>query len=652
MGRQHAAAGILFVLLALLLTWPLARNVSTAVADPGDPYINTWILDWDLWATLRQPLGLFHANAFHPAEYSLAFSENLYAIAVLVSPLRAIGVPPLAAHNVAMLLGFALCGFAMYLLALRLTGSWIAAIAAGIFYAFLPWRFVHLAHLQHVWGGWLPLLLLALIAYIDAPTRKRAALFALVFVLNGLTNIHYFFFGSLAVFVTFLFFRERWRMLAVATSIGGVVLAPFFYPYAVVAKKYGMQRTWEEVLRFSALPREWFVTGEQSRLYAWLFDASVDPERRLFPGFLVLGLAAIGVWFSSTRARGIALLWIAIGFLGSLGLNFEFHRFLFGGVPGFRAIRSPARWAVIAYIGLAILAAFAIAAVARKQKWIAAAFPILFIAELWSVPVRWFLADPTPAPVYAWLNAQPRPTPVMELPIDELPIEYDYLLRSTAHHQPIVNGVSGFAPPERVRLAAMANSAPVRPDFVDALRANRVRYVIVHADVLGQRAKETRAWVKREVERGRLGFVQRFDGGVWGDWVFEVGARRAGGEAFYENRSSRSASTFGTLDWPPSGARLHGGVTFSGFAFSPHGIAKVELLFNNGAVRIPATLHEDAPLVRQFPWYPRTTRPRFRLEFKDRPPEIRERGDVVVEITDGRGEVTRVGSRWFTWFSL
>lgn len=652
MGRQHAAAGILFVLLALLMTWPLARNLSTAVADPGDPYINTWILDWDWWATFRQPLALYQANAFHPARLSLAFSENLYAVAALLFPLRMMGVAPLTAHNLAMLAGFAFCGFAMYLLALRLTGSSIAGMAAGIFYAFLPFRFVHLAHLQHVWGGWLPLLLLTLLAYIDRPDRKRAALFAVVFVLNGLTNIHYFFFGSFAVFVTFLLVPRNPRLLALATGAGLLVLAPFLYPYAVVAKLYGMQRTYEEVLRFSALPREWLVTGEHSRVYAAFFDAAVDPERRLFPGFLVLLLAAIGIWFATRRERWIALLWIAIGFLGSLGLNFELHRFLFGGVPGFRAIRSPARWAVIAYIGLAILAAFAIAALARRQKWVAALVPILFVAELWSAPVRWFLADPKPAPVYAWLDAQPRPTPVMELPIDELPIEYDYLLRATAHHQPIVNGISGFAPPERVRLARMANSAPIPDAFVDALRADGVRYVIVHADVLGQRAPETRAWVKREVGRGRLGFVRRFDGGVWGDWVFEVGVRRAGGEPFYENHPSRSATTFGLIDWPVSGIDLLGGQTFSGFAFSPHGVRKVDFLFNNGTVRLPAELHADEELSRIFPWYPLTTRPRFRLKVTDRPAEVRERTDVLVEITDGRGRTTRVGSRWITWFSL
>src|SRR5438105_3681354 len=134
---HHASliTAVLFVALSLLMTWPLARNLGTAVCYPGDPFINTWILDWDWYATLRQPLHLFEANAFYPAHDSLAFSENLYGIALLLLPLRAFGMGALAAHNVALLLGFAFCGFAAYLLGRMISGSAWAGVAAGIFYA-------------------------------------------------------------------------------------------------------------------------------------------------------------------------------------------------------------------------------------------------------------------------------------------------------------------------------------------------------------------------------------------------------------------------------------------------------------------------------------------------------------------------------------
>jgi hypothetical protein len=119
-NRQPPTANLFAVAILVALThaftWPLAPNLDRAVADPGDPLINIWILDWDWWATLHQPLSLFQANAFHPAKASLAYSENLYGIAVLLFPLRAFGVGPVAAYNLAMIAGIAFCGFGAYLL--------------------------------------------------------------------------------------------------------------------------------------------------------------------------------------------------------------------------------------------------------------------------------------------------------------------------------------------------------------------------------------------------------------------------------------------------------------------------------------------------------------------------------------------------------
>ena len=53
----------------------------------------------------------------------------------------------------------------------------------------------------------------------------------------------------------------------------------------------------------------------------------------------------------------IGMLWIAIGVLGSFGLNGFFHTFLYGRVQAFQSLRVPARWAMIAYVGLSLTAA-------------------------------------------------------------------------------------------------------------------------------------------------------------------------------------------------------------------------------------------------------------------------------------------------------
>jgi hypothetical protein len=647
MRKQDAGSVLLFIGLSVAMTWPLALNLGRAVSDPGDPYINIWILDWDWWATFRAPLSLFHANAFHPARYSLAFSENLYGIAMLLFPLRLFGVDAVSAYNIALLAGFAFSGFGAYVLGRRLTGSWIAGMAAGVFYAFLPYRFTHLPHLQHIWGGWLPLMLAALLAYAERPTRKRAIVFAAMFAMNGLTNIHYLFFGALAIAITaaLLLPRSAWRELAMATAGALLVLAPFLYPYAAAAKLYGMARTWEETARFSAVAMD------------WLPGAIAEPERRLYPGALAYLVAFVALWLARKQKPQLmlALLWIVIGFLGSLGLNFVFHEFLFGAVPGFRAVRVPARWAVIAYIGLAMLIALATAAVARRNRWIALLVPAAFVVTLWAGPIRWYLADPQTPEVYRWLAAQ-HVRAIAEMPIDTGTSEHNYLLRSTAHHQRMINGTCGFEPPGRNELGALSNETPIPDRFVDALREAGVELLIVHADALGEKSPAVREWLRRELDRGRLAFVRRFHSSLLGDWVFQIAedrAQRAEGrvlDTFLAGEPTCGDGTMGALDFPP--ARIHfdrGQAIFSGWTMSPHGIRSVDLWFDNRTERHRARLVPDPLLNARCPGTPHLTRTRYLGEFARRPDGIRRNTDVQVEVTDGRGQKTVFDDRWITW---
>jgi hypothetical protein len=639
--KRHAPVLLLFAVLAVAMTWPLARQLGSAVANMGDPLINTWILDWDWYATFHHPLSLFQANAFYPARYALAFSENLYGIALFLFPLRALGVSPVAAMNVAMLAGFALCGFVAYLLGWYVTVSRWAGVAAGVFYAFVPFRFGHLSQVQFVWGWPLPLLLLALLHYQRQPTRRNAVLFGAAFVLNGLASIHLLLFGSVAIAIAALILRPRWLPLIIATTVSMLILLPFLIPYWRASKLYGMERSAAETMHYSAQPADWLEPAAENRLYGGA--ATADPERRLFPGAIALIALVIGIaGFLLRRAKGkgerarltplpfalspfLALSWLLLGLLGSLGLHTFFHRFLFAWVPGFKAIRVPARWAIVAYVGLALLVALATAMLPRL-RWLVA---VLLLLELRAAPVRWQLLPSDTPPVYGWLN-ETKPRAIVELPVRERLNDYVYLLRATVHHRPIANGISGFDPPERQRLADLS---------LDELRRLGIDTIVLHADMADPATWE---WVRRERPR----FVRRFDSPAGnGDWVFST----IRGEAAPPVPPGFNGATFGLLQYPQIGETLKGAAFFSGFALSPYGIRRVDLLFDNGARRIRADLIPDPGLSQRYPFYDATTRPRFVKGLARRPPDIREETDVQVEIEDGNGRITRLLSHPFRW---
>src|SRR6266508_977823 len=113
-AARELAVLALFVGLAVIMTWPLAAHLDRAIRELGDPFFSTWAMEWDYHATFHRGVRLFDANAFYPAKNVLAFSEHLYGLAFLFFPLFAAGVQPLTIHNIALLLGFALSGYAAY----------------------------------------------------------------------------------------------------------------------------------------------------------------------------------------------------------------------------------------------------------------------------------------------------------------------------------------------------------------------------------------------------------------------------------------------------------------------------------------------------------------------------------------------------------
>ena len=281
----------------------------------------------------------------------------------------------------------------------------------------------------------------------------------------------------MAVIATIAIVRPSLVRLAVCTAGAAVLLAAFLRPYGAVAELYGMRRSWTETMSFSARPSDWLTSNFHNRTYAALRDPHIDPERWLFPGALSLFFAALALGSSDRKSLKIAGTWMALGFFGSLGLHTVLHRFLFTHVPGFQAIRVPARWAVVAYVGLAILVAIGWELIARRRVWVYIVVGVAFLIELRSAPILCYMAPREIPPVERWIAAN-KPRAVVELPIAPT-TEYGAMLRATVHHRPMVNGVSGFAPPEYVHVRELQWSDA----FIPELRRLGVSHAILRRPV-------------------------------------------------------------------------------------------------------------------------------------------------------------------------
>lgn len=305
-GAREAIVFLAFCLFTALVTWPYAAHLRNAVADPGDPYLVSWILWWDYHQTFTDPLNLFHSNLFYPFRYTLAFSEHCYGIALLFFPLFALGAQPLTVHAVAIFLGFATCGYGAFRLARTLTGSTGAGWIAGIIFAFVPFRFGMMSHLPYLFSAWIPLLFEALVLFARQRNRGRAVWLGVAFFMTGLTTITWLTLSLVpfAVAAAILLTRYRiwrdwafWRRGAVALGLASVALLPFLLPYSAAAKLYNFQRSIDEVKGESARAFHWLSADNRNRFWRGLGDHLPQGGRfRLFPGLLPI-LLSLAAWF-------------------------------------------------------------------------------------------------------------------------------------------------------------------------------------------------------------------------------------------------------------------------------------------------------------------------------------------------------------------
>ncbi|MEO8586942.1 MAG: hypothetical protein ABI584_12335 [Acidobacteriota bacterium] len=614
MTRAAKNAGVLavFVLLTVVMTWPWAAHVRDTSYDAGDSYLNSYILAWDAHQTFRDPLHLFDATIFYPYRYTLALSEHQWGIALLFFPAFAAGLAPLTVHGLAMLFGIAFSGFGAFRLARTLTGSTPAAWIAGIAFAFVPYRFHHLPHLSYVFAGWMPLLAEAVVLFARRRTWRRAAWLGAAFFMSGVSSIHWFLLGSVptAVMATLLVLKDEpaarraWGRAAAAVFAASLLLFPFFLPYQRVGKLYGIVREPAEAAHFSAAPLHWLTPDPNLKLWRGMGQNPSRGEFCLFPGFLLLSLAILGiVLFFRTRSQAatVGLLFAGLGFVGSFGMATPFHRLLFDFVPPFRGIRAPVRWAMVADLGFALLAGVAAAALVdawahRRSKafglGIAACLSAALLFEDRVAPLALHRGEPDADPVSRFLAGTSMAGGLWELPDAFDETNAHHVLRAADHWKPLVNAYSGFQTPLAQNLHDLLVDGKTS-ELLSALEAVPVSYVTVRPRRMTDEQRGTAAkLIAAGLDSHRLLRVRHFlpDDELYAVVKTERHARamenrpaEGNGEA---STGTESADLTGSIDRPSAEAVVTGDLMVSGWARIPGHDLGVTVLIDR-APRVP-----------------------------------------------------------------
>lgn len=313
----------LYLLLSLVMTWPLARGIARDVpGDLGDSLLNLWILGWDAEhlprvATGEMPLHDFwNANIFHPEPLALSFSEHLFGEAIQILPVYYLTDNLILCYNLLFLASFVLSGWGMYLLVRDLLGEQDrfsgAAFVAGLIFAFVPFRIAQVAHIQSVNAQWMPLALYGFRRFIvsgpdGAGDRLRLRPLiggsAALLMQNWSCGYYLIFF---APFVPIAVVHQmitagraldwrRWIAFVVAAIVVAAGTWPFLSLYLEAQRVHGFERSIGEVVRFSADVWSYFTAPEALRLWGPVLQAYPKPEGELFFGAVPMVLTALAL---------------------------------------------------------------------------------------------------------------------------------------------------------------------------------------------------------------------------------------------------------------------------------------------------------------------------------------------------------------------
>jgi hypothetical protein len=501
----------LFALLVIINTFPLVLHPGSTIGQHGDAYFSVWRLAWVAHQLRADPCHLFDGNIFFPHRDTLAYSDAMLLPAVALAPLNWIGLDPLVVYNLTLLLAFIASAVAAFLLVRELTGSTPAGLIGGIIFAFSAHRFGHFDHLELQFAFWIPL---AVMHWHRAVTRDRGYL--IVGVLTAcqvLSSIYHgiYFAAWLAVATLLWFIRSPLNAARAALLILWLPLATlaiYSAPYLKSRSEVG-DRSLQDVLLYSAQPRDFLNAPSSSVLYGWT-DSRGGSELHLFPGVIASSLLIVGLWPPLDRTRAVHAGALAFAVLLTFGLHGPIYRLLYDWLLPFRGLRVPARAGILVLLGTSVLAGFGLARLLavmtrRRMAVIAAAAAVTTgFVECLARPAL-IPASSVASVWYSWLRTLPDAV-IFEWPVTvpwrlEDMVDVRYMYRSTLHWRPMLNGYSGHYPDSYMQLLYAMRSFPYTPALAE-LRRRGATVLIVH-EVPGSRPSYKEA-VERLVRDPRV----------------------------------------------------------------------------------------------------------------------------------------------------
>ncbi len=530
---------IFIIAVALWSVWPVIVSPHDSLVAGDEDVLITWILNQTIQKIPNRLSEIFQGNIFHPFKNTMAYSVLLIPSALLgLIPAKLTGFPVLA-FNTAFIFGQVLTMLVTYLWFKEMTKNTLASLLGSIILGLSQIRFHHIVHLQ-MWtmqwwliSGWM---IWKFSKYGKIRHLYLSAIFAVIQIWECLLPIYFIL--ATGAFLLLFEFRKILKVknirkhLIIALLLFFIFSSPVLFTYFSVSKQFDYVRPIREVAHFSMSINDLWGMYFSPVLYFfliisllmvlsfWKKSRSVGrliESQRNFKWIFTVGFVGL------IMSLGPVLKWQGktIKLFGRFFIPLPYGIFYYI-IPGLNGLRSPARWLWLVAFAVSGLIAVIFAKNEALPTKVGSIFSLtkdscfisklkfgdfaekcnkikhknqiivlgILLAILGGTKVTDTKLIPTPnqyPKVYTWLEKQ-KGEVILELPIytwgagEIYKNEMYRMLYSLKHRKKLVNGASGFYPPESEKLARdLWNDFPSN-DLDDELTNLEVDYVIVHRD--------------------------------------------------------------------------------------------------------------------------------------------------------------------------
>jgi len=454
--------------VAVWSVWPVLVKPGR-IADYG---YDGWFINWAINQQVKIISGCirspgdcknlqFLGNIYYPYKNSLAYSDLHMLDAVVAFLPVGLSKNPAVASGWVMGAGQVMTMLVLYFWFKEISGNNWASVVGSVALGLSQIRWEYQVHL-HTWGMqyWL-VSCWFIVSWLKGGKWVKGVVGAILLGFQMWQSVLPVYLGLTVVGCWLVVNRKfEFKKLATVGVIAGLIAWPAIKVYSSVAREMGFVRTIRDAAHGSISVDDIWGKFNSPGLYLLLVVAAIRlvvPHPNPSPNF--------------SQARGFAvgegnirflLLVAAAGIVMALGpvLKWQGRTVKVAGypvplpyaaayyaVPGLQASRTVSRWMWLAGFGASGLIAMGFSSVLGKRIGILGALLVAVVGGTHLVKYR-ELPRPEEFPkIYKWLKDQPGEV-VLELPKGGEDIELQRMYYSWMHDKKMVNGYSGFKPPE------------------------------------------------------------------------------------------------------------------------------------------------------------------------------------------------------------